>query len=91
MRVTILSAACSLGLEECLNEASTRFNAWLGNPNTRPHPDIRETIYYYGAFGADETSWQTMWELFVSETDASEKSKLMSGLAAVQVPWILGK
>ncbi|XP_039964988.1 uncharacterized protein LOC120777590 [Bactrocera tryoni] len=90
LRVTILAAACSLGLDDCLNEASTRFNAWLANPDTRPHPDIRETIYYYGAFAANESAWQTMWDLFVSEADASEKSKLMYGLSAVQVPWILG-
>ncbi|CAD6993566.1 unnamed protein product [Ceratitis capitata] len=89
LRVTVLSAACSLGLEDCLSEAGSRFNTWLSTPTVRPHPDIRETIYYYGAFSANEQSWQTMWNLFVSETDASEKSKLMYGLSAVQVPWIL--
>ncbi|XP_017474764.1 PREDICTED: glutamyl aminopeptidase-like [Rhagoletis zephyria] len=89
LRVTILSAACSLGVEECLTEAATRFNAWLGTPDVRPHPDIRQTVYYYGAYAANEQSWNKMWELFVNESDASEKSKLMYGLSAVQVPWIL--
>ncbi|XP_053945175.1 glutamyl aminopeptidase-like [Anastrepha ludens] len=89
LRVTVLSAACSLGVEDCLTEATTLFTNWLSAPTERPHPDIRETVYYYGVFAADEESWQKMWELFVNETDATEKLKLMYGLSAVQVPWIL--
>lgn len=92
LRVTILGAACSLGLPACLNQASAEFEKWLANPSTRPHPDVRETVYYYGMLNSgNEESWNQMWNLFVSETDASEKSKLMYGLAAVQEPWILSR
>ncbi|XP_059219771.1 glutamyl aminopeptidase [Stomoxys calcitrans] len=92
LRVTILSAACSLGLPTCLSQASQEFNKWLENPNERPHPDVRETIYYYGMFDSgDEEKWNKMWDLFVNEEDASEKAKLMYGLSAVQVPWILSR
>uniref|UniRef100_A0A0A1WLH6 Aminopeptidase n=1 Tax=Zeugodacus cucurbitae TaxID=28588 RepID=A0A0A1WLH6_ZEUCU len=89
-RVTVLNAACALGLESCLQESAVRFRNWLANPTVRPHPDAREIVYYYGMFVAgDEDSWDVMWQLFLTEADASEKLKLMNGLAAVQVPWIL--
>lgn len=92
LRVTVLSAACSLGLESCLSDAGARFTTWLANPNNRPHPDIRETVYYYGMMEVgNEQYWEQTWELFVNEEDASEKIKLMYGLAAVQIPWILNR
>jgi len=85
-----LSAACSLGLESCLTEAGEQFNAWLAKPEDRPKADVRETVYYYGiqSVGSQE-DWDAVWELFVNESDASEKSKLMYGLSAIQIPWIL--
>lgn len=92
MRVTILSTACSLGLPACLSEASNLFSTWLKNPSVRPHPDIREIVYYYGMLTlGDEEVWNQVWQLFTSENDASEKSKLMYGLSAVQQPWILSR
>lgn len=92
LRVTILSSACSLGLPACLEEASNQFNKWLENPSVRPHPDIRETVYYYGMLtSGNEEIWNKVWDLFVSETDASEKVKLMYGLSAIQEPWIISR
>ncbi|KAH8336361.1 hypothetical protein KR059_004239 [Drosophila kikkawai] len=90
LRVTALSAACSLGLESCLTEAGQQFTTWLAKPEDRPKPDVRETVYYYGILSVgNQEVWETVWELFVNEADASEKSKLMYGLAAVQSPWLL--
>ncbi|XP_067616962.1 glutamyl aminopeptidase-like [Eurosta solidaginis] len=90
LRVAILSAACSLGLEDCLTEAAQRLNAWLIYPTQRPYPDTRTTIYNYGMQSSgNENSWKNMWELYLSETDASERRKLMGGLASIQVPGIL--
>lgn len=92
LRVTVLSSACSLGLPACLTQASSEFLKWLATPAVRPHPDIRETVYYYGMFDSgDEQLWNQVWTLFINEEDASEKSKLMYGLAAVQEPWILSR
>ncbi|XP_020715909.1 glutamyl aminopeptidase [Ceratitis capitata] len=90
LRQAVLSAACSLGVESCLEEAAVSFRAWLAAPTTRPHPDVRETVYYYGMQTiGDEETWDAMWQLYIAESDANEKSKLMYGLSAVQVPWIL--
>ncbi|XP_023035875.2 uncharacterized protein LOC6650874 [Drosophila willistoni] len=90
LRVTALSASCSLGLEACLTEVGLQFNSWLANPDVRPNPDVREAVYYYGMLSVgNQETWESVWDLFVNETDASEKSKLMYGLAAVQEPWLL--
>ncbi|KAH8335428.1 hypothetical protein KR074_001621 [Drosophila pseudoananassae] len=90
LRVTALSAACSLGLESCIKEAGEQFTSWLAKPDDRPKADVRETVYYYGMLSVgDQETWDTVWELFVNEADASEKSKIMYGLSAVNSPWIL--
>lgn len=90
LRVTVLDTACSFGHVQCLQEVGSRFTDWLKNPSSRPKPDLRSTIYYYGmSVAGNEETWQQMWEIFKAETDASEKAKLMQGLSAVKEPWIL--
>lgn len=73
-----------------LNEAATRFTAWLSNPSERPDPDIRVAVYNFGMKSVgDEKTWDQVWELFINEQDAQEKAKLMEALAAINSPWIL--
>lgn len=87
--MTVLSLACSLGIEDCIKEATTRFDDFL-KKNVKPHPDLREVVYYYGmVHSGSEEVWDDMWDIFVKEQDANEKAKLMDGLSAIQVPWIL--
>ncbi|XP_058812404.1 glutamyl aminopeptidase isoform X2 [Topomyia yanbarensis] len=81
LRTTILDLACSFGHEECLTEASKQFNAWL-NTNAVIHPDVRSVVYYYGVQKASFEDWQKVKQRFREETDANEKTKLMSALAA---------
>lgn len=90
-RVTILNLACAFGFEPCLREASKQFNAFLLNSKNPPHPDIRQIVYYYGmqGNGSDEVVWNKLWGVFINETDASEKLKLMDALSAAKEPWIL--
>lgn len=86
----MLSSACNYGDSEALEEAGKRFNEWLANPSQRPHPDIRSTVYYYGmANVGNEQSWNQVWDIFIGETDAQEKAKLMEALAAIKQPWLL--
>ncbi|XP_037899330.1 glutamyl aminopeptidase-like, partial [Glossina fuscipes] len=90
LRVVVLSSACSVGLPDCLTEASKRFKEWIKNPAQLPHPDIRNTVYYYGMMETNsEDYWHQMWQLFVAEKDANEKSNLMYGLAGIQKPLII--
>lgn len=90
LRVTVLNAACSYGNTDALTEAGKRFTEWLSDPETRPSPDIRSTVYYYGMQNVGtEESWNKVWDLFVAEQDAQEKVKLMQALAAINEPWML--
>lgn len=90
LRVTVLGFACAVGYAPCLKEAGDQFNKWLANSTVRPTPDLRGTVYYYGMLAnGNEQNWNAVWDLFLKETDASEKVKLMSALAAVQNPTLL--
>ncbi|KAH8273104.1 hypothetical protein KR018_001060 [Drosophila ironensis] len=86
LRVSVLSAACALGLPDCLSQASQRFSSFLANPTAnRPSPDLREIVYHYGSMqSTSQSDWDQLFALFEAETDAAEKLKLMDGLAAVQ-------
>ncbi|XP_017883945.1 glutamyl aminopeptidase isoform X3 [Ceratina calcarata] len=93
LRTTILSLACSMEHEECLAEAGRIFKSWIRDPNDiRPHPDIRSFVYYYGMHHiGDEAMWNVVFDKFIAETDATEKLKLMKGLAGIRSSWILNK
>ncbi|KAH8312022.1 hypothetical protein KR044_009052 [Drosophila immigrans] len=87
LRVSVLTAACSLGLPDCLSQAAQRFSTWVQNPTAanRPAPDLREVVYYYGMQETNsESNWEKLLEIFKAEADANEKLKLMQGLAGVQ-------
>lgn len=72
-----------------MKEATKRFEDFL-NKKEKPHPDLREVVYYYGmASSGSEVVWDQLWYVFIEEQDANEKAKLMEGLSAIQVPWIL--
>lgn len=63
---------------------------WISDETFEISSDIRELVYYYGMFNSgSEQIWKIVWDRFVEETDAQEKSRLMYGLSAVQVPWLL--
>ncbi|XP_032666261.1 glutamyl aminopeptidase isoform X1 [Odontomachus brunneus] len=93
LRPTVLELACTVGHTECLDEVGEIFKKWISDSNdTRPHPDIRQLIYYYGMYHVgDEAKWNVMFQRFVDETDSSEKLKLMIGLAGIRSSWILSK
>lgn len=80
---------------ECMKKIGTMFQDWIKSDTretVRPTPDLRSQIYYYGMQSTGtETEWNLMFELFAKEQDASEKSKLLSGLCSINQPWILRK
>lgn len=86
----MLSAACGVGYESALEQAATLFNQWLASPDTRPNPDVRDVVYYFGLQQVNtESAWDQVWQLYLTEPDAQEKLKLMNALAAIKVPWLL--
>lgn len=75
-----------------MKQASDKFMSWIADSTVEINSDIRELVYYYGMFNTgSEQIWQIVWERFVAEPDAQEKNRLMYGLSAVQVPWLLQK
>lgn len=88
-RITILDLACSMGHQGCLSKIGEEFHTWL-NTSKPPHPDLRSLVYYYGMkeVGIEE-DWNKVFAIFAAETDATEKSKLQSALAAIDDPIIL--
>lgn len=89
-RTTVISFACYIGVPACLNAVGEEFTRWIANPEVRPDPDLRTIIYSYGMrTRGDEASWNIVWDLYLKETDAAEKQKLMGALNNIQVPWIL--
>ncbi|XP_043274166.1 glutamyl aminopeptidase-like [Venturia canescens] len=93
LRKSILELACSVGHQNCLDEAGRIFKAWINDTkDVRPHPDIRSLVYYYGmSHVGEEAEWNIMLQKFVEESNAVEKNKLMKGLAGVRSSWILKK
>ncbi|PSN55624.1 hypothetical protein C0J52_04058 [Blattella germanica] len=92
LRPTIVKLACNMGVQECIDEVVTIFKNWITNVNevSKPHPDIRSTVYGYGIkLASGEKDWDLMWNLYLSETDAQERIKLLCGLTYSQEPWIL--
>lgn len=79
----------------CIEKVGQMFLDWINGPNpgaNRPTPDLRSSIYSYGMRSkGTEAEWNKMFELFETESDATEKAKLQSALAAIQNPAILRK
>ncbi|XP_076253121.1 glutamyl aminopeptidase-like isoform X3 [Rhynchophorus ferrugineus] len=83
-RVVVLNLACAVEDQNCLNEAEQKFNSWI-NDTTQPlSQDLRSLVYKYGMVNADEETWNKLLEVYKAETDASEKVKLVNGLANVK-------
>ena len=51
--------------------------------------DFRSLVYYYGIKNSGIEVWDKMFGKFLNNTIASEKTKLLYGLSAIQEPWAL--
>lgn len=70
------------------------FREWIDSPTRdtdRPPADIRSLVYSVGMKSplTTEKDWDTIWEMFVKETDAVEKAKLQACLTAFREPLVL--
>lgn len=80
-RVVVLSLACSMNHTECLAQAEEKFKSWIININQPLSQDLRSIVYKYGAVNSNEATWEKLLQVYEAETDASEKLKLINGLA----------
>lgn len=89
-RINILTMACRNGHKACLDQAGDRFLAWIRDKSAYIPPNLRVTAYKYGMLSkGDETTWDTMLQRYISESNAQEKAKLLRGLAWIDQPWII--
>ena len=51
--------------------------------------DFRSMVYYYGIQSSGVETWDKLFKTFRNNKIASEKNKLLYGLAAIQEPWAL--
>jgi len=89
-RINILTLACRNGYKPCLEQAGDLFLAWIRDKSAYIAPNLRKIAYQYGMYSkGDETTWNTMLQRYMEETNAQEKTKLLKGLAWINQPWMI--
>jgi len=77
------------GNDLCLNGAASMFLDWINNGKAIS-PNFRSLVYRYGmSQKGNTTSWNTMWERYITQTDPQESVKLQYGLAFPKDPWMI--
>nr|XP_023019115.1 glutamyl aminopeptidase-like isoform X2 [Leptinotarsa decemlineata] len=89
-RIEVLGLACAVDQENCLTEAQNQFNNWIQSKEPLSQ-DLRSLVYHYGMKNANESVWESLLEIYKSESDASEKVKLVYGLASVENVTLLNR
>ena len=54
-------------------------------------PDLRSAVYLYGMTQSGKKEWDITFERLQKTNVASERRKLMYGLAGTPEPWILNR
>ena len=78
-RATVLARLGHYGEPKVLDEAHARFRRYLKDPATL-HPDVRATVYGLVAQGADEKTYETLWDLQRKAALNEEKVRLLGAL-----------
>ncbi|XP_069722798.1 aminopeptidase N [Phaenicophaeus curvirostris] len=88
--INAISTACSYGITECQDLATSYFQQWQNNINSNPiAPNLRSSIYCSIVATGGEVAWDFIWERFREATVVSEADKLRTALACSKQPWIL--
>ena len=84
-RATIVSLAVSFEVEAAAKEASDLFSEWKeSGGETKPHPDVRGTVYNLGVSNGAHAEWEFVYEQYTTELVASEKRTLMRALCSTE-------
>lgn len=91
MRISVFSMACVLGNQECLDNVTHVFRAWI-HDGQYIVPSLRGVVYRYGMRTAgNEWEWDRLWEHYVNTTTPQEKNRLLLGLAQAREAWLLNR
>uniref|UniRef100_A0A336KRZ8 Aminopeptidase N n=2 Tax=Culicoides sonorensis TaxID=179676 RepID=A0A336KRZ8_CULSO len=92
-RVEILTAACHLGLSECISNCIRQYYMWMheANPdlNNPISPNLKNIVYCMAIKYGDQTEWDFAWQRYLRATVSSEKEMLLAGLGCSRETWIL--
>lgn len=92
LQVLIVSLACANGHKGCLTQASDLFKKFIDSKGTKAiHADFRSMVYYYGVLNGGEKEWNFLYQRYLNNKIATEKTKLMYGMSAIQEPWMINR
>merc|ERR1711990_715191 len=61
------------------------------DPKNLVPPNLRSLVYYYGILRGGEEEWNFLFDIYKKNQIASEKTKLLYGLSAIQEPWMIDR
>jgi len=86
-QVTIYSAACNYGVEECMEQASVMFRNWFmqRNPdeNNPINKELRNVVYCNGIKNGMEKHWEFLWQRYLNSNVASEQQTILRALGCI--------
>ena len=91
LRVDGVYAACGVRNKECLSKTKELFDKWIKNDSFQVIPDLRSVVYFYGISQNGEKEWDIAFNRLQKTNVASERRKLMYGLAGTSEPWIINR
>ncbi|XP_070544138.1 glutamyl aminopeptidase-like [Ptychodera flava] len=89
LRGDIITMACDNGNKDCLNDALKYFQDWKDDKDIPS--DFRSPVYKYGISAGSKDDWELMFEKYMNEQQASERSRLMYGLAQTRHVWLISR
>ncbi|CAB1322061.1 unnamed protein product [Coregonus sp. 'balchen'] len=92
LRSALLEMACSLGRQNCTDQAMALYDQWTNSNHTKQIPgDLQRVVFSVAA--KSDLGWRSLMEAYSSSTYDSEKRKILQALASTQDPqsivWIL--
>lgn len=92
-QIIAIQVACSNGLPECTDMATTLFSKWMHSKNSTNsiHPNLRSTIYCQAVAAGGREEWEFAWDKFQDSSKTSEKDQLRRALACTKKIWLLNR
>ncbi|XP_035168096.1 aminopeptidase N [Oxyura jamaicensis] len=88
--INAISTACSYGVPECQELATSLFKKWQNNSTVNPiTANLRSAIYCSAVATGGQEAWDFMWDRFREATVVSEADKIRTALACSTETWIL--
>ncbi|XP_053408166.1 aminopeptidase Ey-like isoform X2 [Mercenaria mercenaria] len=85
----ISNIACEYDLEECIDDAMDKFNAWKNDNNVSMDPELKEMVYCIGVKHGGQEAWAYVLRNFIDSESTSEKQFLLDALTCSTQPWLL--